>query len=223
MPVRLVRDGLWEVIEPLFPICEPSPDGGRPPVDNRTVFTLLVFRAKTGLGWRDLPTEMGASQCTVRRRLKELAELGLFQAIVHRLLSRLKADGGRPGRRADRRRSAEGPRRRRKSGPNPTDRGRCGSKLNVMADRHGTTLAVIVSAANEYDVRFLLPLVFCEFPKLGGTPCRPREKPEVVRADQGYTSKDLLGLLGECGIEAEIPQLGKDDPTGLGRLRWPVE
>lgn len=93
MSGRLVPDGLWEEIESLFPVHEPSPEGGRKPIDNRTVFMLLVFRAKTGLGWRDLPTEMGASQCTVRRRLKEWTELGLFSRIVHRLLTRLKADG----------------------------------------------------------------------------------------------------------------------------------
>lgn len=93
MAGRLVPDGLWEEIESLFPVHRQSPEGGRKPIDNRTVFTLLVFRAKTGLGWRDLPTEMGASQCTVRRRLKEWTELGLFQAIVERLLTRLKADG----------------------------------------------------------------------------------------------------------------------------------
>lgn len=92
-----------------------------------------------------------------------------------------------------------------------------------MTDRHGTPLAVIVSAANEHDVRFLLPLVLREFPRLGGTPGRPREKPAIVRADQGYTSKELLGLLDECGIEAEIPQRGKDAPAGLGKRRWPVE
>ena len=92
-----------------------------------------------------------------------------------------------------------------------------------MTDRRGTPLAVIVSAANEHDVRFLLPLVLCEFPRLGGAPGRPREKPQVVRADRGYTSKDLLSLLGECGIEAQIPQRGDDAPTGLGKLRWPVE
>lgn len=92
-----------------------------------------------------------------------------------------------------------------------------------MTDRHGTPLAVIVSAANEHDVRFLLPLVLCHFPRLGGAPGRPREKPRVVRADQGYTSKDLLALLRACGIEAEIPQRGHETPPGLGRRRWPVE
>ena len=92
-----------------------------------------------------------------------------------------------------------------------------------MTDRNGTPLAVIVSAANEHDVRFLLPLVLREFPRLGGVPGRPREKPRVVRADQGYTSRDLLGLLDGCGIQAEIPQRGEEVPAGLGKRRWPVE
>ena len=93
MSGRLVADSLWEEIEPLFPVHQQSPEGGRKPIDNRTVFTLLVFRLKTGIGWRDLPLEMGASQCTVRRRLKEWTELGLFASIVERLLTRLKVDG----------------------------------------------------------------------------------------------------------------------------------
>lgn len=92
-----------------------------------------------------------------------------------------------------------------------------------MTGRHGTPLAVIVSAANEHDVRFLLPLVFCEFPRLGGTPGRPREKPAMVRADTGYTSRALLGLLGAGGVRAEIPQRGQEAPRGLGQRRWPVE
>ena len=92
-----------------------------------------------------------------------------------------------------------------------------------MTDAHGTPLAVIVSAANDHDVRFLLPLVLLEFPRLAGTPGRPREKPDLVRADTGYTSAALLGLLDACGVEAEIPQRGKDAPSGLGKQRWPVE
>ncbi|KAA5533999.1 transposase [Roseiconus nitratireducens] len=111
----------------------------------------------------------------------------------------------------------------RKVGPNPTDRGRCGSKLNVMTDRAGIPLAVIVSAANDHDIRFILPLVLLAFPVVGGAPGRPRIKPDLVRADQGYTSKDLLDLLASVGIEAEIPQQGTAHCEGLGKRRWPVE
>jgi transposase len=108
-------------------------------------------------------------------------------------------------------------------GLNPTDRGRCGSKLNVMADSAGTPIAVIVSAANEHDVNFILPLVFTKFPKVAGANGRPRTKPQMVRADTGYTSKDVLDVLACAGIRGEIAQRGQANTENLGRERWPVE
>lgn len=108
-------------------------------------------------------------------------------------------------------------------GPNPTDRGRCGSKLNVMTDSAGTPISVIVSAANEHDVNFILPLVFTKFPHVSGAKGRPRTKPEVVRADAGYTSRDVLDVLASADIRGEIPQRGQTQTESLGRKRWPVE
>ncbi len=92
-----------------------------------------------------------------------------------------------------------------------------------MTDSQGTPLAVLVSAANQHDINFILPLIFCMFPAIGGLAGRPRKTPTMVRADTGYTSQDLLNLLSWCGINAEIPQRGKDENTGLGKRRWPVE
>lgn len=92
-----------------------------------------------------------------------------------------------------------------------------------MTSQGGIPLAVIVSGANEHDVNFILPLVFLKLPRVGGKPGRPRQFPRHVRADQGYTSSDLLDILDRCGIEAQIPQQGKPQPKGLGRFRWPVE
>ena len=108
-------------------------------------------------------------------------------------------------------------------GPNPTDRGCCGSKLNVMSDSAGTPIAVIVSAANEYDVNFILPLVFTKFPKVAGAKGRPRTKPQMVRADTGYTSKDVLDVLASAGIRRAIPQRGQANTENLDHERWPVE
>lgn len=93
MAGRLVSDELWNEIEPLFSQHEQSSKGGRPPVDNRSVFTCIVFMLKTGIGYRDLPTEMGASEKTVRRRLKAWSEQGLWDAIFERLLTKLRVAG----------------------------------------------------------------------------------------------------------------------------------
>jgi transposase len=57
------------------------------------VFTALLFMLKTGIGWRDLPTEVGASEKTVRRRLKEWTNQGLWSAICEQLLAKLRAIG----------------------------------------------------------------------------------------------------------------------------------
>lgn len=92
-----------------------------------------------------------------------------------------------------------------------------------MTDSQGTPLSVLVSAANQHDVNFILPLIFCMFPAIGGLVGRPRKTPQMVRADTGYTSQDLLNLLSCCGIDAEIPQRGKESCAGLGKRRWPVE
>ncbi|MBA2115565.1 hypothetical protein HOV93_27470 [Planctomycetes bacterium FF15] len=92
-----------------------------------------------------------------------------------------------------------------------------------MTNPHGTPLAVEVSAANRHDVNFILPLVFQRCPKVGGVPGRPLETPYLMRADTGYTSKDLLHLFAWCEIRPQIPQWGEDRATGLGKLRWPLE
>ena len=90
---RLVTDELWSEIESLFPAHVPSERGGRPPVENRTVFACILLVLKTGIGWRDFPTELGASEKTVRRRLKAWTDAGLWEAISLRLLTKLRAAG----------------------------------------------------------------------------------------------------------------------------------
>jgi IS5 family transposase len=47
----------------------------------------------------------------------------------------------------------------KKTGPNPTDRGKSGSKHHLLTDAQGIVLAAEVTAANVHDVRQLLPLV----------------------------------------------------------------
>lgn len=81
----------------------------------------------------------------------------------------------------------------------------------------------MVSAANEHDVNFILPLVFTRFPRVAGAKGRPRVKPRLVRADTGYTSNDVLNVLAYAGIHGKIPQRGQTNAESLGRERWPVE
>src|SRR4029078_9673768 len=48
---------------------------------------------------------------------------------------------------------------RTKTGPNPTDRGKAGSKHHVITDAAGVPLATSLTGANAHDVTQLLPLI----------------------------------------------------------------
>jgi transposase len=91
MASKLLPDELWNEIERLFPEYESSPDGGRPPTDTRTVLTAVLFVLKTGIGWKDLPTEaFGVSYKTCMRRIDEWTAQGIWQQMHDLFLAKLR-------------------------------------------------------------------------------------------------------------------------------------
>jgi len=91
MASRLLPDELWEEIEQLFPVYHPSPDGGRPPKNARTVLTTVLFVLKTGLPWVELPTEaFGCSYKTCQRRISEWSASGIWQQMHELFLAKLR-------------------------------------------------------------------------------------------------------------------------------------
>lgn len=76
-----LSDEQWQVIEPLLPA---SGVRGRPRVDDRRVLNGIVFKAKTGLAWRDLPERYGSWQ-TVYTRFWRWSRDGTLAALVRRV------------------------------------------------------------------------------------------------------------------------------------------
>jgi transposase len=90
----LVSDALWELIAPLLPVHEPSPQGGRPRVDDRRCLTGILFVLKTGISWEDLPQEMNCGcGMTCWRRLAEWHEAGVWEALHAACLAKLEGAG----------------------------------------------------------------------------------------------------------------------------------
>jgi len=92
MAKPLVDDELWVIVEPLLP--EPKPRRfrypGRQPMDNRRALTGIIFVLKTGIGWEDLPQEMGCgSGMTCWRRLRDWQQAGVWQQLHEVLLAKL--------------------------------------------------------------------------------------------------------------------------------------
>jgi transposase len=91
---RLVPDALWDIVKPLLPAFSPRPQGGgTSPVDERAVFTAVVFVLTSGCAWRHLPPSFGVSVPTAHCRFMVWAETGVFDALHREILDRLGAAG----------------------------------------------------------------------------------------------------------------------------------
>ena len=112
--------------------------------------------------------------------------------------------------------------RGKKTGPNPTDRRKAGSKHHVLTDANGIPVVARLTSANRHDVTQLLPLVD-GIPILRGCPGRPLRKPGLVQGDRGYDSQPHRDELARRGIASQLAKRGRPHGSGLGRTRWVVE
>ena len=73
-----LTDGEWEMVEPLLPN---KPPAGRPYNDHRTVLDGIMWVARTGSSWREMPEEYGKWERAYRRH-----ELWVKQGLWPRIL-----------------------------------------------------------------------------------------------------------------------------------------
>ena len=110
----------------------------------------------------------------------------------------------------------------KKTGPNPTDRRKRGSKHHVLTDGQGIPLAALVTGAHRHDVTQLLPLLEA-IPPMRGKRGRPRRRPRRVQGDRGYDSEPHRQELRARGITPVLAKRGTEHGSGLGSYRWVVE
>jgi transposase len=75
-----LTDEQWQVIESLLP---PSGAKGRPRVDDRRVINGMLYKAKTGIAWRDLPERYGPWK-TIYNRFWRWSRNGTLTTLVTR-------------------------------------------------------------------------------------------------------------------------------------------
>jgi transposase len=226
MPRLLVEDALWSQVEPLLPPpkLRRRDHPGRKPLDNRKALTGILFVLKTGIAWRDLPSEMGCG-CGVAcwRRLHYWHECGVWEGLKAVLLAQLRyadqIDWSRAAADCSSIRALKGG---DQTGPNPTDRARSGSKHHVLTDGKGTPLSAQMTAANANEVTQLLPLADA-VPPVAGKPGHPRQRPEELYADRAYDSQPHREELRRRGIKPRLARKGQPHGSGLGIYRWVSE
>ncbi|WP_369142114.1 IS5 family transposase [Streptomyces sp. R44] len=221
---RLVPDDLWDLVEPVLPSFHSRPQGdGTAPIDQRAVFTAVVYVLTSGCAWRYLPPAFGVSPATTHRRCSVWTASGVWRRLHSRGSGRDRSPRWTRLELRDRRcRLGACEQGGSLTEPNPVDRGKAGSKLHVLTDRQGLPVVVGASAANDNDVQALRPLIL-GIPATRSRRGPRRRHPNKVRADKAYHSAGNLAWLRERNITPRIARPGVESSERLGRHRWKIE
>jgi transposase len=109
-----------------------------------------------------------------------------------------------------------------KTGPNPTDRGRLGTKRHLITDRNGLPLAFVLTGANTNDSVPFEELLD-SIPPIDGQRGRARHRPDKLHADKAYDHRRCRQACRRRGIAPRISRRGVETSQKLGRYRWVIE
>ena len=219
-----IPDELWEKIKTLIPPLKPKKKSGRPRTADRKAMNAIFYVLRTGCQWNALPRSLGASS-TVHDRVQEWREAGLFEQMWKEGLMEYEIekeidwewqsmDGA----------VTKAPLGGGATGPNPTDRGKSGTKRSLLTDGNGIPLSITVDGANRHDkklVKRTLEAIIMERPS-------PEEVKQNICMDKGYDYNDVRELVEEYGYTAHIRSRGeeiteKQNIPGFRARRWGLE
>lgn len=221
----IVPDALWQEIQKILPKHQISPKGGRPRADDRSAMDGIYYLMRTGCQWKAIPNVFGASS-TIYDRFREWEKAGVFKALwKNGLLLYDKKRGIDWTWQSVDGCITKAPLGGEKTGPNPTDRAKSGTKRSLLTDGVGIPLALTVEGANCHDKKMLADTVLQIIIK---RPNPSQEKPQHICLDKGYDYQDIRDFIKEMkyidhikarGEEAEVK---KKCPHYRAR-RWVVE
>lgn len=221
-----VVDIIWQAIEPRLPdVIDEHPLGcHRPRRDDRGCFEAILFRLVTGCSW-DVAGRLGkGSETTLRRRRDEWWQAGVFDGLVDETLagydrligfdlSEVSIDGSQH----------KAPFGGEGTGPNPTDRGKCGWKWSLGTDRAGIPIGWEIAGANRNDCVLLEPTLDA----IDGRGLLTDV--DTMHLDRGYDNSVVRALCAQVGLDDLI--VAKKRKAGEAKvkvavslgMRWPVE
>ena len=220
-----VPEGLWKQIERVLPPEKPLGSRGRPALPNRQVLNGILYVLRTGCQWKSLKTEWFGASSSIHDRYQAWVRAGHFATIMRLLVEYYDARQGIQWRwQSIDSKMVAAPLGGEKTGKNPTDRGKLGSKRHILTDGRGAPLAIVLSAANVHDKWCALELL--------DHLCVKRPKTVYVVhhlcADKGYDFEDVRAGIRERHYRAHIKRKG----AGLEEVppdkrhparRWVVE
>jgi putative transposase len=205
-----LSDSFWERIEPLLPKVKSRYRGrgkkrrhmgGRPGADRRKVMEGILYVLRTGCQWNALPKEYGSGK-TAHRYFQAWVRMGVFKRMWQAGLveyDELKGiawkwqalDGV----------MTKAPLGGEKTGKNPTDRGKKGTKRSLQVDERGVRLAIVISGANIPDSKLLEAT-------LEASPIErpdPQTTPQNLSLDKAYSDEPSAEIVSQRGYEIHVP------------------
>lgn len=193
-PKFLPPPELWEAAKKLIPPYVPNPKGGRRPMPDEKAFKAIFYVLCSGIQWNALPRCLGASSTVHDRfQLWRRPEIDLFEKLWIAGLEKYddrvgidwewqSIDGA----------MTKAPLGQENTGPNPTDRGKSGTKRHLLTEGHGMPLSLVITGANRHDktqVETVLENIVIE------RPVPTQDKPQNFCADKAYDADDVHQLV----------------------------
>jgi putative transposase len=113
----------------------------------------------------------------------------------------------------------------KKTGPNPTDRGKRGGKRSLLSEGHGVPSGLALDGANRQDMKLVRQTIESLVVE---RPAPTDEQPQGMCLDKGYDYDEGRAILQAFGCTAHIRGRGEEAPAltaeaGKKARRWVVE
>jgi putative transposase len=213
------------MVEPLLGKLDPPNLRGRKRIDPRAALDAIIFRLRSGCQWNHLPKEF-PDDSSVHRTFQRWVRLGVFQCLWAMLVSACEDLGGLDWEWQ----AADGMMGKARFGgdhigPNPTDRGKNGTKRSILVEASGGPLAVVIAGANVHDTKLLEATIEAI---VVHRPTPTSDDPQHLCLDKGYDNPT-----GHTTVEmyTYIPHIRRIDEEKLDKYkekrhparRWVVE
>ncbi|MFI8917386.1 IS5 family transposase [Streptomyces sp. NPDC053513] len=208
-----LTDAQWARIEPLLP--DRTPRWGGRWRDHRQVIDAIAFTYRTGTPWMDLLEHFGSWK-GAHNRLRKWAADGTREKVFTALLAQADAEGDldwivsvdstivRAHQHAAGARPKGAPAGEPDHHALGRSRGGLTTKIHLAADGRCRPLAFVLTPGQAGDApAFPQVMARLRVPRPLG---RPRITPDVVLADEAYSSRAIRDHLRRRGIRAVIPQ-----------------
>jgi putative transposase len=113
----------------------------------------------------------------------------------------------------------------KKTGRNPTDRGKSGVKRSLLTEGHGVPIGLEVEGANRHDMKLVRATVES---LIVARPAPTTDQPQGMCLDAGYDYDEVYATLNEFGFTAHVRPRGEEAKAiqweaGFKARRWVVE